>query len=183
MLLKLVAYAVLSLAAGQVQARPITIIGQTPFDYRISNTHSGNLHFDLTLSSPVDPRNLFVSTHIINEYCDKDRYGLDCNEGEYDYLDHFVEIGSVHYQFDLRAFSPFVSYGANYCCYNKTFTSDIQFRLDGSAGTNFRMVLSGEALAVPEPAAWVLMIAGFAMIGGIGRFRRIRTPDETFGWG
>ncbi|MDB5453794.1 MAG: hypothetical protein JWO33_2372, partial [Caulobacteraceae bacterium] len=39
--------------------------------------------------------------------------------------------------------------------------------------------VSLDVAAVPEPATWAMMIAGFGMIGGAMRHRR-RTPAATF---
>lgn len=47
--------------------------------------------------------------------------------------------------------------------------SDPQASCDGSPGLNFAFRMSG---AVPEPASWGLMIAGFGMVGGALRSRR-----------
>lgn len=37
---------------------------------------------------------------------------------------------------------------------------------------NFRVTMASVASAVPEPASWALMLAGFAMVGGATRYRR-----------
>lgn len=48
-----------------------------------------------------------------------------------------------------------------------------------STGINFTLTTSGAPAAVPEPAAWGLMILGFGGVGGLMRRRRLRGPVPT----
>ncbi len=61
--------------------------------------------------------------------------------------------------------NPIVTGGASYECQGSFSCFDL-------GGGNTRFIESGSAVAVPEPAAWALMLAGFAGLGGTLRARR-----------
>ncbi len=50
----------------------------------------------------------------------------------------------------------------------------VNFLTTDSPGDHFRVITMAPALPVPEPAAWLAMIAGFAAVGGA--LRRVRRP-------
>jgi choice-of-anchor C domain-containing protein len=53
----------------------------------------------------------------------------------------------------------------------------LSFAADASAGCCFGPALDNVSIgAVPEPEAWAMMIGGFALVGGVLRSRRRRSP-------
>ncbi len=160
----------------------VQIMGSTPSNIYFANTHAGNLHLDITLQSPIDPRNITNRTYEVVEDCYKDQVGLNCNEQDGDYSVNLNTLSSTHYSLDFDLHSPFTGYGPNICCYVRYFTygTTIGIASDfGSPSTNYIVIESGAALSVPEPAEWALMITGFGLIGCIARARRSAAPSQA----
>jgi hypothetical protein len=160
--------------------------GVNVFDQFSYGLGVGAYRFSLVFSTPVAflrPDSTVEKITTTNFYCDfGDGQGeVNCGGDDVPTLPEFDQITSTTYQVSLRVDPPYHEPPPSpppYMRYDQ-FDSCCSIQLDFDTREAGSYVLS--YVAVPEPAAWSLLIGGLFGVGALLRHRRSVAIDEDIG--
>ena len=163
-------------AAFAMPAHAATIVGETEGGYYFGNpdidlTDPGDYLVSIVFSAPVT--GLYFGLEFeesYNEYSTEDGSWFGGNDLTfYQQISGAGPLTETSFTF---SFTPSYDYKANGFRYvGTTALANSELEFDSAGPTTYTITLS-QLGAVPEPAAWALMILGFGAIGGALRSRR-----------
>lgn len=147
---------------------------------------AGNYTFTLTLDRPMAATGVVLNKIIWNEFTN-DTHTYVGGE-DYPIWDYFTYSPATSFVQTSWVIDPYiVDYGLTHREYDNQHQGGFNIAWDGGAPVSWTFTIDdgrtveqpgdiggGQGSAVPEPATWVLMLAGFGMLGSMVRGERAR---------